>query len=43
MVIYVCCPECAAKVKADPAPFLARVLVQHGEGRIGESRNGCER
>ena len=42
MVIYVCCRECAAKVQADPAPFLVRVMVERGGGRIEDSRIGTE-
>jgi hypothetical protein len=29
MVIYVCCPECAKKVKSDPQPYAAQVINDH--------------
>jgi hypothetical protein len=29
MVIYVCCPECAKKVKANPQPYVAEVIADH--------------
>jgi hypothetical protein len=28
IVIYVCCQECAARVKSDPGLYLARVIAQ---------------
>lgn len=32
LMIYVCCPECAAKVKADPAPYVAKVIAERSQG-----------
>lgn len=29
MVIYVCCEDCAAKVKADPATYAYKVVAEH--------------
>ena len=28
--VYVCCPECAAKVKQDQATYVARAIVDRG-------------
>jgi YHS domain-containing protein len=33
--IYVCCAKCAAKVQADPDPYLAKVASERtGSGRV---------
>ncbi len=30
IVIFVCCQDCAAKVKSDPGTYLVRVIAEHG-------------
>lgn len=44
VVVYVCCQDCAAKVKSNPAPYVTRVIgevsgwSQDGVGSTGSSR-----
>lgn len=30
LIIYVCCPECAAKVKSDPGAYVVKVIAERG-------------
>lgn len=32
ITIYVCCPECAARVKSDPGTYLFRVVAERSSG-----------
>jgi hypothetical protein len=32
VVIYVCCQQCAAKVKSDPGGYLTKVIAERGAG-----------
>lgn len=33
LVIYVCCQDCAAKVKSDPVPYVTKIITERGQGR----------
>ncbi len=35
MVIYVCCQDCAAKVKSDPGTYVVKVIADQGAGGTG--------